>query len=66
MRTETGKPLAQNATGLIATREWTISSTALADARKGCLPAYHNRKVVTWAERKLIREATQGLSRFEA
>lgn len=36
------------------------------DARKALVSAYHNRRVVTWEDRKLIREATQGLSRFEA
>lgn len=66
MRSEIGQPLKQNAVGTIATREWTVSSTELMDARKACRPAYHNRKVVSWVERKLIREATQGLSRFEA
>jgi hypothetical protein len=36
------------------------------DARKALVSAYHNKRVVTWEDRKLIREATQGLSRFEA
>jgi hypothetical protein len=65
MINEIGKPLAQNAVGNIATREWAVSSTELADARKTLKPAYHNRKVVSLVERKLIKEATQGLSRFE-
>ena len=34
------------------------------DARKALVSAYHNKRVTTW-DGKLIREATQGLSRFE-
>jgi hypothetical protein len=40
--------------------------TTAQEARKSLKPAYHNRKVVTFVERKLIREATQGLDRFAA
>ena len=34
------------------------------EIRKNLVSAYHNRRVVTWEDRKLIKEATQGLSRF--
>ena len=36
------------------------------EIRKQMVSAYHNRRIVGWIDRKLIKEATQGLSRFEA
>lgn len=41
-----------------------IAPISTKDARKALVSAYHNRRVVTWEDRKLIREATQGLDRF--
>ena len=43
----------------------TTNTLPTKEIRKAMVSAYHNRKVITWEDRKLIKEATQGLSRFE-